>query len=104
MPLDAANPPPSDALGTWQNGQAVAVCWRWRSRCWESYDGASPGAQHPDDRAGRCSGTDGTVRVTYTCGELREESPYYGTGLGYLVCQGSPGASAVNCLSRLTSR
>ena len=32
-------------------------------------------------------GTDGTVRVTCTCGELREESPYYGTGLDYLVSQ-----------------
>src|SRR5919204_1261192 len=34
-----------------------------------------------------CSGTDGMVRVTCTCGELREESPYYGTGLGDPVSQ-----------------
>jgi hypothetical protein len=33
------------------------------------------------------SGGDGTVRVTCTCGELREESPYYGTGLDYLVSE-----------------
>lgn len=34
----------------------------------------------------RC-GTDGTVRVTCTCGELREESPSYRTGLDYLVSE-----------------
>ena len=33
------------------------------------------------------SGADGTVRVTCTCGELRKESPYYGTGLDYLVSE-----------------
>lgn len=33
------------------------------------------------------SGTDGTVRVTCTCGELREDSPSYGTGLDYLVSE-----------------
>src|SRR5215472_13633839 len=33
-------------------------------------------------------GADGTVRVTCTCGELREDSPSYRTGLDYLVSQG----------------
>jgi hypothetical protein len=33
------------------------------------------------------SGTDGMVRVTCTCGELREDSPCYGTGLDYPVSQ-----------------
>ena len=32
-------------------------------------------------------GTEGMVRVTCTCGELREESPSYRTGLGYLVSE-----------------
>jgi len=34
-----------------------------------------------------CSGTDGMVLVTCTCGEMREESPYYGTALDYPVSQ-----------------
>jgi hypothetical protein len=34
----------------------------------------------------RC-GADGMVRVTCTCGELREEIPCYGTGLDYLVSE-----------------
>jgi hypothetical protein len=33
------------------------------------------------------SAADGTVRVTCTCGELREQSPSYGTGLDYLVSE-----------------
>ena len=33
------------------------------------------------------SGTEGTVKVTCTCGELREESPCYRAGLGYLVSE-----------------
>jgi hypothetical protein len=32
-------------------------------------------------------GADGAVRVTCTCGELREESPTYRTGLDYLVSE-----------------
>jgi hypothetical protein len=33
------------------------------------------------------SAAEGTVRVTCTCGELREQSPSYGTGLDYLVSE-----------------
>ena len=33
------------------------------------------------------SGADGAVRVTCTCGELREHSPTYRTGLDYLVSE-----------------
>jgi hypothetical protein len=31
------------------------------------------------------AGTEGTVRVRCTCGQVRESSPHYGTGLDHLV-------------------
>jgi hypothetical protein len=31
------------------------------------------------------AGTEGTVRVTCTCGQARENRPHYGTGLNHLV-------------------